>query len=74
MTKYQPIGQDHPTKVPEYGSEVKSNAPKMPTKPPMPKVKPPKDDWEIPGFMLKKRKETITFYGWDGKEYVFEKE
>ena len=40
-----------------------SNAPKMPTQPSMPKCKPPKDDWEIPKFMLNfKPKETVTFY------------
>lgn len=45
-----------------------SNAPQMPTRPPMPKCKPPKDYWEIPSFMLKfKPKETITFYDMEGK-------
>lgn len=48
----------------------KSNAPEKPTRPPMPKVKPPKDDWEIPSFMLKPRKETITFYDMEGKPYA----
>lgn len=42
----------------------------MPTKPPMPKVKPPKDDWEIPSFMKNfKPKETVTFYA-GGKPYA----
>ena len=52
-----------------------SNAPKMPTNPPMPKCKPPKADWEIPSFMLKfKPKETVTFYA-NGKPYAtFENE
>ena len=45
-----------------------SNAPKMPTQPPMPKCKQPKDDWEIPKFMLNfKPKETITFYDMEGR-------
>lgn len=48
-----------------------SNAPQMPTKTPMPKCKPPKDDWEIPKFMLNfKPKETITFYDMEGKSYA----
>lgn len=47
------------------------NAPKMPTEPPMPECKPPKDDWEIPSFMLKfKPKETVTFYDMQGKPYA----
>ena len=45
-----------------------SNAPQMPTNTPMPKCKPPKDDWEIPSFMKNfKPKETITFYDMEGK-------
>ena len=47
-----------------------SNAPQMPTNPPMPKCKPPKDDWEIPSFMKNfKPKETVTFYA-GGKPYA----
>lgn len=47
-----------------------SNAPKMPTQPPMPKCKPPKDYWEIPLFMKNiKPKETVTFYA-GGKPYA----
>ena len=47
-----------------------SNAPQMPTSPPMPKCKPPKDDWEIPSFMKNfKPKETVTFYA-GGKPYA----
>ena len=47
-----------------------SNAPQMPTKTPMPKCKPPKDDWEIPKFMKNfKPKETVTFYA-GGKPYA----
>ena len=45
-----------------------SNAPKKPTQAPMPKCKPPKDDWEIPSFMKNfKPKETVTFYGMEGR-------
>ncbi len=45
-----------------------SNAPQMPTRTPMPKCKPPKDDWEIPSFMKNfKPKETITFYDMEGR-------
>ena len=45
-----------------------SNAPQKPTRPPMLKRKPPKDDWEIPSFMKNfKPKETITFYDMEGK-------
>lgn len=58
-----------PTK--EKPKEEKSNAPQKPTKSPMPKCKPPKDDWEIPSFMLKfKPKETVTFYDMEGKPYA----
>lgn len=45
-----------------------SNAPQKLTRPPMPKCKPPKDDWEIPKFMLNfKPKETVTFYDMEGR-------
>lgn len=45
-----------------------SNAPQMPTNPPMPKCKPPKEDWEIPSFMKNfKPKETVTFYDMEGR-------
>lgn len=45
-----------------------SNAPKKPTQAPMPKCKPPKDDWEIPKFMQNfKPKETVTFYDMEGR-------
>jgi hypothetical protein len=48
-----------------------SNAPQMPTRTPMPKVKPPKDDWEIPSFMKNfKPKGTVTFYDMEGRPYA----
>lgn len=51
-------------------TKEESNAPQKPTKSPMPKCKPPKDDWEIPSFMKNfKPKETVTFYA-GGKPYA----
>ena len=46
-------------------------SPQMPTNTPMPKCKPPKDDWNIPSFMKNfKPKETITFYDMEGRPYA----
>ena len=60
-------GRRHP-RCPLILVGEQSNAPQMPTNTPMPKCKPPKDDWEIPSFMKNfKPKKTVTFYDMEGR-------